>query len=328
MSKYEYNWSDLAFGSKKPLKDLNATFFSISREMSASRFKQLVKEYLPQRNLVVAIANEEYIKGFENQPQFKTLQLNDIQSVVDKVNSSASPHKITVLRCNQSDIVPILKKIKFRFALFINGSWLHSFHMRPEYYALVSNSISFKLVSPFVDEAEAKAYAVKFQPKISLRSVPLSEIEIMKLTNEVAKKSFANEHQTGVVIANRIGSRYQPMMYAHNTTVPFETFAWHNGASRERHLSPMGDLNNYDTNHAEVTALIKAQKEKIDLVGTSLFINLLPCPTCARMLCETDIAEIVYSLDHSDGYAVSLLEKAGKAVRRLIVENDIIAKEG
>jgi hypothetical protein len=37
------------------------------------------------------------------------------------------------------------------------------------------------------------------------------------------------------------------------------------------------------------------------------------------MFCETDIAEFVYSEDHSAGYAIALLEKAGKKVRRVIL---------
>ena len=50
-----------------------------------------------------------------------------------------------------------------------------------------------------------------------------------------------------------------------------------------------------------------------------MFINLMPCPTCARMLAMTDIEEFVYSIDHSDGYAVKMLEAAGKKVRRVVV---------
>ncbi len=327
MKNNEYNWSDLVFGSKKPLKELDAVFLSISREMSVGRFTQLIKQYLPTGNIIVAVTNEPYIKGFEGQPQFKTMDLDDVRPLIDKVNASKSPHKIVILHCNQSDIVPILDKIKLRLALFVNGSWLHSFHMRPEYYTLVSNGIIFKLISPFIDETEAKTYAENHQSKVLLSKKYLTDIESMKLANEIAKNSFANEHQTGAIISKNNNGKYQPIIGTYNVVVPYETFAWHNGASRERHLSPMGDLTHYDTVHAEVLGVIQAQKNKIDLSSTSLFINLLPCPACARMLCQTDISEIVYSLDHSEGYAVSLLEKAGKKVRRLIVNNDILKRE-
>jgi deoxycytidylate deaminase len=44
----------------------------------------------------------------------------------------------------------------------------------------------------------------------------------------------------------------------------------------------------------------------------------MPCPACARMLSQTDIEEFVYSIDHSEGYAVKMLEAAGKKVRRIV----------
>nr|AIA17188.1 Cytidine and deoxycytidylate deaminase zinc-binding region [uncultured bacterium] len=112
--------------------------------------------------------------------------------------------------------------------------------------------------------------------------------------------------------------KYKLLATTFNPVVPYQTYAMHHGASREINFSPPHDLNHYDTTHAEVELVIKAQKEKIDLKGTILFINLLPCPTCARMLSRTDIAEFVYVQDHSDGYAVKMLEASGKKVRRLV----------
>jgi deoxycytidylate deaminase len=93
----------------------------------------------------------------------------------------------------------------------------------------------------------------------------------------------------------------------------------HYGASREKHFSPPNDLNYYDTVHAEVMLILQAQRQDIKLAGTTLFINLLPCPSCARMLCETPIVEFVYTNDHSEGYALRLLQAAGKKVWRLVI---------
>jgi deoxycytidylate deaminase len=112
---------------------------------------------------------------------------------------------------------------------------------------------------------------------------------------------------------------YKPLGGAFNKVVPYQTYAMHHGSAREKNFSPANDLNHYDTIHAEVALLINAQKNKTDLAGTTLFINLMPCPTCARMLSQTDIEEFVYSVDHSDGYAVKMLEAAGKKVRRVVL---------
>ena len=84
MDKYELNWSELAFGSKKSIKDLKPIFIAPSREMSTNRFTQIIKENLPDGNIVVGNALEDYIDGFEGQPQFKTLKLETIKPIIEK----------------------------------------------------------------------------------------------------------------------------------------------------------------------------------------------------------------------------------------------------
>ena len=84
-----------------------------------------------------------------------------------------------------------------------------------------------------------------------------------------------------------------------------------------QHVTVVHDINYYDTIHAEMYLLIKALEQKVDLGSTTLFINLLPCATCARTLSQTDIAEVVYVNNHSDGYATKLLQDSGKTVRQV-----------
>ncbi len=320
MNSNDYDWSDLAFESKKPLSGLKATFIAAPREISAARFTQLVKEYLPTGNIILGIAKEPYIDDFTDQPQFKTLKQSDIQSVVDKVNSSASPHKITILRYFQRDLISIIEKIKPNQAIFINGSWHYSFHTLPIYYALTNHHIPYALVSPFIDESEARLYEniISKQIKLPNQTLFTDEQQIMDAVNVVAKSSFDYGFQTGVVLARKTKNGYEFITSSRNRVLPYQTYAMHHGASREINFSPPNDLNHYDTIHAEMEMLVKAQKEKIDLKGTTLFINLMPCPTCARVLCTTDIDEYAYVNDHSNGYAVGLFQKCGKKVKRII----------
>jgi len=320
MDKYDYDWSDLAFGSKKPLSNLKAVFIAAPREISVARFTQLVKEYLPSGNIILGIAKEEYIAGFVNQPQFKTLKQADIQSVIDKVKASTSPRKIVTLRYFQRELVSVVEKIKPVQAIFINGSWHYSFHTLPIYYTLANHHIPYCLVSPFTDEAEARSYEQKItklleQPQQKEFS---SDKQIMDAVDLVAKSSFDYGFQTGLVLAKKTKTGYKYIASAYNRVLPYQTYAMHHGASRELNFSPPNDLNHYDTIHAEMELLVKAQKENINLKNTTLFINLMPCPTCARTLCTTDIEEYVYLNDHSSGYAVGLFEQCGKKVKRII----------
>jgi len=312
-----FDWSDLAFGSRKPLNSLKATFVAAPREISGARFVQLVKEHLPKGNIILGLAKEDYVLGFEDQPQFRTLKVKIVQAIIDKVNNSPSKHKIATLSYSQRDLLHVIKGLSMRQFVGINGSWKYSFHTQAPYYALMQNSIPYMLVSPFVDEAEAKNFARRTKLPKPPTGGEYDEREMLDAAAQAARQSYDYSFQTGVSLGRKKGGKYNLLATAFNPVMPYQTYAMHFGASREANFSPPHDLNHYDTTHAEVELIIKAQKENIDLKGTALFINLLPCPACARMLARTDIAEFIYQENHSDGYAIKMLEAAGKKVRRL-----------
>jgi len=312
-----HDWTDLAFSSKKPLNDLNAIFIAAPRELSQARFKQLVKTYLPKGNLILGLAKESYVLGLEDQPQFRMLEAQTVEPIIAKVNAAKPKHTIATLSYFQRDLKHILEKLKIQKVLLINGSWKFLFHTQVPYYVLATSRIPYEQISPFTDEAEARA----FESSVKLPKLPaagaLTEPEMLNLADQAAKHSFDNGFQTGLALGRLHDAKYDLVATAFNRVLPYQTYAWHHGASRERNFSPMHDLNHYDTNHAEIELITRAVHNKLNLAGTTLFINLLPCPTCARMFMATDIAEFVYSEDHSAGYAIRMLEQAGKTVRRL-----------
>ena len=313
-----FDWNDLAFASKKPLNDLRATFIAAPREMSKVRFTQLVKEYLPKGNIILGLAKEEYVLGFEDQPQFRMLDIQTVQPIIDKVNNSPAKYKIATLAYNQRDLLHVITGLSIRRFIGVRGSWKYSFHTQPPYYALMKKGIPYELISPFASEEEAKEYAAKTKLLTPPTSGMYDEREMLNIATQAAKQSYDYSFQTGVSLGRKKGKKYELLATAFNPVLPYQTYAMHFGASREVNFSPPHDLNHYDTTHAEAELVIKAQKEKIDLKDTTLFINLLPCPACARMLSRTDIEEFVYTEDHSDGYAVKMLELTGKKVRRVV----------
>jgi len=327
--RYAFDWSDLAFGSKKPLRDLKAIFIAAPRELSGKRFTQLVKAYLPQGNIVLGIAKEPYVDGFEGQPQFKTLQSKTVQQVIDKVNEAGTAHHIYTLEYFQRELPYVLEKSRFQRVVLINGSWQHVFHVSPAYYYLAGSRTPYDMVSPFVNEAEARAYEASADAQIAaelpglelLNARDFSETDMLAIANLTAKHSYDYSFQTGVALGKPMPGktgRYELLASTFNKVVPFQTYAMHYGSLREKHFSPPHDLNHYDTNHAEIMLLITAQQQHLSLAGTTVFINLLPCPSCARMFASTDISEFVYIIDHSNGYAIKMLEAVGKTVRRVV----------
>ena len=328
--KTDFDWNDFAFASKKPLRELRATFIAAPRQLSKKRFAQLVKRYLPQGNIILGIPKEAFVLGFDNQPQFTMLQLEDVAEVIAKVNESPSPHKIYTLGYYQREQVHLFEKELFKRAVFVNGSWKLMFHTSPTFYALAKLGLPYERVSPFADEAEALDYEARADAEIAKSTARpqgiLTATEMLAVAMTASKGSYDHTYQTGVVLGKRAGDGYRLLATAFNKVVPYQTYAWLTGPSREENFSPPGDLNYYDAVHAEVMLILQAATRGIDLKDTTLFINLLPCPSCARMFTQTYIAEIVYTEDHSAGYAVQILEKAGKKVTRLVPEN--IVEEG
>lgn len=313
-----FDWNELAFSSKKPLNDLNPIFILAPRTISPARFTQLIKTYLPQGNIVVGLAKEQYVLGLENQPQFTMLSLTDIKKTIAKINAAGLTHKVATLSYFQRDGRFVLDKLRIKKVLLINGSWHYLFHTHPEYFVLVTRQIPYQALSPFANEQEARSYELATTLPPIPQKGEFTAKEMLTIANQAATHSYDNGFQTGVALGRKKGKKYELLATTANNVVPFQTYAWHYGPSREVNFSPMHDLNHYDTVHAEVMMMLRAQKEKLDLHGTTLFINLLPCPSCARMFTQTDIAEFVYRQDHSDGYGVALLEKAGKKVTRMV----------
>nr|AIA13363.1 Cytidine and deoxycytidylate deaminase zinc-binding region [uncultured bacterium] len=313
-----FDWHEIAFNSKKPINVLKPIFIAAPREISAKRFKELIKTYLPKGNILLGIAKEKYIDGFEGQQQFRTLRLDEVQAVINKVNKASKKNKIATLSYNQRELKYIIEALDFTHVVLINGSWKYVFHSSKAFYEITKKQLPYTYISPFASEQEAKEYEAQYRDELKFKIGPYTAEEMLAIAATVAELSYDNSFQTGAVLGKKRGLKYAYVTSAFNKVVPYQTYAFHHGNQREKNFSAPHDLNFYDTIHAETSILIQALKKKLQLANTTLFINLLPCPSCARMLTQTDIKEVVYSVDHSDGYAVRLLEEAGKKVRRLL----------
>jgi len=313
------HWEQLTSKNKKTLSGTRPILILGPRDISQARIQQLQTKIRTKLKtaIVWGCLSDKFIPGLENSPQFKSLSLKKLTKALSKLNPEQQPS--TILVYPQRYIKYIIKEIQWSAVIGVNGSWHHAFHYRPEYCEISKKKLTYRLVSSFVNETEAKKYEAKIKKKMKFKEFEtkigqkFSDKKLMKLAECAAQHSFDWTFQTGAVLA-RDGVL---LAAAHNRVVPYETFSFHHGASKEKQLAPLQDLNYFDTNHAEVELILQALEKKIDLAGTSLYINLLPCPICARMLVRSPIGTIVYQHDHSDGYGFKLLKQAGEKVKRL-----------
>src|ERR1700757_3558992 len=258
----EINWDDVAI------------FIAAPRELSARRFTQIVKHYLPKGNIALGISEEDYVAGFENQPQFTMLKQETVQPIIDKVKSSSSSNKISPIVYPQKDLEKIVTRLhEGQRVLLVNGSWEYAFHNLPAYKILTENKVPIKFISPFADEDEAKLYEDMHTPLVDLpdRGELLSATEMFNAADRSSLQSFDYSFQTGASLGKKYDGKYEFISAAFNRVIPYQTYAFHHGNSREKHLSPPHDTNHYDTVHAEIAILIEAPRGDYDLEGPTFF---------------------------------------------------------
>lgn len=314
-----YYWDEIAFKNKDTIREKNYVFIAGFRQLSSQRIIEIIKENIVKSNILVGILKDEYIEGFDNQAQFKVMNSKKLLLLIEKLSSLKLKNQIDSIEYFQRDTATIIDKLKPYKVIFINGSWSRSFHLRSEYFTLSKNKIKYNLISPFVSEEEALEYLKNMNTNLRnvskySRSKSYTDEEIFNLLKLEASTSFATDYQTSCALV----SDSKVVLLTHNEVVPFETYALHYGSLKEKNFAPPNDLNHFDTIHAEMLLLTQAIEKSIDLKDKSLYINLLPCPTCAKSLSQCGLKEVVYSHDHSDGYAIKLFERVGIKTRRFL----------
>lgn len=71
--------------------------------------------------------------------------------------------------------------------------------------------------------------------------------------------------------------------------------------------------------HAEQNAILQASKNGICINGGTLYCTTHPCLTCAKMIINSGILEIVYDEDYNDEESKRILKEAGIKVRKLVL---------
>lgn len=136
----------------------------------------------------------------------------------------------------------------------------------------------------------------------------------MNLAEQVTTRTTCLRRAVGAVIVkdNRIlttGYNGTPAGMRHCSEV---------GCLREQLEVPSGQRQEICRGlHAEQNAIIQAARYGIDIRDTSIYITTQPCITCAKMLINAGVKEIVYKNPYPDELALALFEEAGVTVRVL-----------
>ena len=134
----------------------------------------------------------------------------------------------------------------------------------------------------------------------------------MNLAREVAKRSTCTRRQIGAIIVSESGEIKSTGYNGNPRGLPH---CEDMGCIRDQLKIPSGTrMETCTAVHAEQNALIQAGT---NAKGGTIYSTIVPCPICARMIINAQIAKVVYSGDYSDTQGLDILKRVGVEVCRL-----------
>ena len=69
--------------------------------------------------------------------------------------------------------------------------------------------------------------------------------------------------------------------------------------------------------HAELNCTIKAAREGVSVEGSTIYVTLSPCISCAALLLQAGISRLVYKDEYRDNSGIEYLQKYGIECRKM-----------
>ena len=69
--------------------------------------------------------------------------------------------------------------------------------------------------------------------------------------------------------------------------------------------------------HAEANAILKVAGSTQSCKGATLYITMSPCKECSKLIHQSGITRLVYSIDYKDNSGLNFLEKAGVEIEQI-----------
>jgi len=311
-----FDWNKISSRKKKLLREEKTIFILGPVHISKKRIKDICKLY--KGNILFGCLKDTEIPGLEDSLHFKLLLEEDLIQGLKRVK------KANLLKHFHKDTKYIIKELEPKKVIFINGSWSGPLHYRSMYWKAIDRKAEVDIISAFVGEEEAREYQKKIYKErikpgeLYSKRKKYADKELLVLAQKLSCYSWDWIGQIAAVLAKK----GKVLALAWNRVLPYEAFQMYDGAPRGRMQIPSQEkLETQLTNHAESEILETCRRECINMKDTFLYINIFPCPICAKNLSQTDIKGIIYSHDHnlSNDIGYKILEAEGKILKRIVI---------
>lgn len=290
-----FDWNKIGDNSKKILK--GKILILGSKNISRKRIRELSKG-----DEIFGALKDEYIEGMKGDA-FKTLKAAKIKKFCDNDD-------LNILEYYQKDTTYLIKELKPKKVFIVNGSWSGPIHFRSEYWVCRDLDIPMEYISALSEKDEVKEpESIKFD-----KEKIYTEDELSDLSVEISKHSYCWQAQVGAVIA-REG---KILSVGYNKILPYEHYCNKNNCIREQmHLNPGQDIQICMSNHAESEAIDYCAKNGINISGAIIYVNLAPCPMCARVISRSGIIKVLARREYSQAQLGEKILKESKIIFEL-----------
>lgn len=125
----------------------------------------------------------------------------------------------------------------------------------------------------------------------------------MSFAQGISVKSKAQRRKVGACIVTKHGVT----LSGYNGTPK----GWDNTCEDENNVTKPEVI------HAELNCVLKAAREGISLTDSICYVTLAPCVSCAAMLFQAGIVEVIYKEDYRDSRGIEELRKYGVKVKKI-----------
>jgi len=134
----------------------------------------------------------------------------------------------------------------------------------------------------------------------------------MNIAIEVARRSTCTRRKIGAIIVSDVGEIKSTGYNGNPRGLPH---CHEIGCIRDKLGIPSGTrMETCTAVHAEQNALIQAGASS---KGSTIYSTIVPCPICARMILNAQIARVVYIGHYSNLAGIELLKQAGTKLTQL-----------
>lgn len=290
--------------------------------VESARLKQVAEEYGASGTVIFGSLLEKQIPELDG-VQFATLPQAKLETALDGSKNTAILSYLSV------HSKYLIEELRPRRVIWFNGSWSRVLHYREEFWSAYNAGAEVLMLSPFVNEASARKYSTKIQKQneaefrviwAQAQNKKMKAGQILVIAEAAKSLSWDWDGQTGAVIT----SHGKLISFGYNKVLPYPAAEMHEGSLRDHVHAPLGErLELYQTNHAELNAILRAQESGHNLTGTTLYTTKFPCPFCARIIADSAIESIVYSGEYTNNLGYEMLAKCGKKlVKKILSQRD------